>query len=104
MSEWLKENIEWLAWMINGILVGIFWALRKTFTRLELYVALEQRVIELEGRVDEMPSSEQMHSLELKIIELQGEINRIEPLLKRVEQQSNLLLENELIDRRGRIG
>jgi hypothetical protein len=94
--EWLEVNWKWLFAVLNVLFVIACWVLSRQFAKKDDHVALVGEVDKLKDKVELMPNTEQVHALELQIATLSGEIKSVVPLLKRVEHQSNLLLENEL--------
>lgn len=98
--EWLEANWKWLFAVLNFVFACAIWALTRQFAKKDDHVALAGKVSNLEEKVELLPDATQVHKLELQISELSGDIKSVMPLLKRVEHQSNLLLENEL-DKKG---
>lgn len=98
---WLEANWKGLFAVLNVVFGIVIWALTSTFAKKRDHEKLTSSVASLKERIESLPDAKQVHKLELQISELSGDIKIVQPLLKRVEHQSNLLLENEL-DKKGK--
>jgi len=57
---------------------------------------LKKDISTIQGRVESLPTKDDIHKLNLEISGLRGDIKEIKPELASVKRISNLLLENEL--------
>lgn len=57
---------------------------------------LKKDVSTIQGRLESLPTKDDIHKLNLEISGLRGDIKEIKPELAGVKRISNLLLENEL--------
>lgn len=81
--------------------------LAKTYAKRESVDALQgelstvkQRMDYLEKAVNDLPSHQEISTLKLEMSELRGDLKSIRPELKRLDRLSDLLLENELKDKK----
>lgn len=74
--------------------------LSKTYAKQESVEALRRELDTLETRFDELPTKAELHGLHLEIAGLRGELQSFGPRLERVQHLSDLLLENELKERK----
>lgn len=84
----------WLSWLAN------------TYAKKEEVEQLRRQMLEhrqkqdqLESKVAELPSHNELAALRLEVSELRGDLKEIRPVLNRLERLSDLLLENELKER-----
>jgi len=92
--------LEWWKQMLAaGLLVvgsgAIAW-MRGKFVSREQHDLLVQRVSAVENAVNELPSKDDLHELDKRLIEVGGKIDALSPQLKDVKRLTDLLMENEL--------
>jgi len=89
----------WKAFLGVGIAVisagAIAW-MYATFASKKAHDALVQRVAAVENTVSELPSKDDLHDLDTRLIEVGGKIDALSPQLADVKRLTDLLLENEL--------
>lgn len=66
----------------------------------EVKRSVKDDVTELENRLEKVPTSEDLHELELKIERLNTNIESVKPGLGHVQKLTDLLMENELREKR----
>lgn len=66
----------------------------------EVKRSVKDEVTELEKRLDKVPTIEDLHELELKIERLNTNIESVKPGLGHVQKLTDLLMENELREKR----
>ncbi|MCF2829820.1 MULTISPECIES: DUF2730 family protein [unclassified Pseudoalteromonas] len=66
----------------------------------EVKRAVSDDVRELERRIEKMPTTDDLHDLELKIERLNTNIESVKPGLSNVQKLTDLLMENELREKR----
>jgi predicted nucleic acid-binding Zn-ribbon protein len=74
--------------------------LSKTYAKQETVVTLQQKVNSLESSLNQLPTEKELHQLNLEISGLRGELQSLVPRLDQVQKLSDLLLENELKERK----
>ncbi|MDK2598647.1 DUF2730 family protein [Pseudoalteromonas obscura] len=92
--------IEWWKQMIAvGVVIvsagAIAW-LRATFVTKKAHDDLKQRVDAVEKTVEDLPSTEDLHELDKRLIEVGGKIDVLSPQLGDLKRVTDLLMENEL--------
>ena len=70
--------------------------LGKTFAKKEAVNELRQEMENMKGKVDQLPTKDELHNLHLDIANLRGDIRVISPQLAQVQKVSDLLYENQL--------
>ena len=102
--------MEALAWL--GKYWAMIWAglstagfvvmalLSKTYAKRDDLNDLKQRVTQVEDAVSGLPKKEDLHALALEMASLRGEISQLTPRLDGVQRLSDLLLENELQEKK----
>jgi len=96
MLAWLLEYWKLLALLINSAFIFVVWAMSKTFAKKEDFTHLEKTVESLKSVVKTVPTSADLHSVELQMKEMQGEFGGVKKLLSRVSYQLDMLVENEI--------
>ncbi|MGO2354650.1 MAG: DUF2730 family protein [Marinomonas foliarum] len=86
--------------LITTIALVIMALLSKTYAKQETVTTLQQRVDMLENIIHQLPTEKEIHALNLEISGLRGELRSFEPKLTQVQKLSDLLLENELKERK----
>lgn len=74
--------------------------LSKTYAKQESVITLQQKVDTLENSMSQLPTEKELHKLNLEISGLRGELRSFAPRLDQVQKLSDLLLENELKERK----
>tara|TARA_Y100000588_G_C14281520_1_gene937748 strand:+ start:28398 stop:28724 length:327 start_codon:yes stop_codon:yes gene_type:complete len=99
--EWWKQVLA-LGFLIVG--AGALAWLRSTFVTKKLHEksisGLETRLSAVENTVEDMPSAEDIHDLEKRLIEVGGKIDALSPQLGTLQRVTDLLMENELREKR----
>ncbi|WP_235956717.1 DUF2730 family protein [Pseudoalteromonas galatheae] len=97
MMEFLLE--WWKQMLAAGVVIvgagSIAW-LRATFVSRKAHNALELRVSAVEQTVDDLPSADDLHDLDKRLIEVGGKIDALSPQLATLQNTTSLLMENEL--------
>ena len=86
--------------LITTIGLVIMALLSKTYAKRESVEVLRRELNTLETRLDELPTKTELHGLHLEIAGLRGELQSFSPRLERVQHLSDLLLENELKEKK----
>lgn len=86
--------------LITTIGLVIMALLSKTYAKQETVVTLQQKVNSLEDVVRQLPKERELHALNIEIAGLRGELQSLVPRLDQVQKLSDLLLENELKERK----
>ncbi len=93
LIEWWKQVLA------AGVLIvgagSIAW-LKATFVSRVKHDELQQRVSAVEKAVDDLPSADDMHELDKRLIEVGGKIDVLSPQLGDLKRVTDLLMENEL--------
>ncbi len=69
--------------------------LSKTYAKKETVTDLQKDLESVKGKVDELPSKDELHNLHLEIANLRGDLKAVGPQLTQVAKVSDLLLQNE---------
>jgi hypothetical protein len=80
-----------------GLIVIIL--LSKTYAKREDVTGLAARVARVEQQLSDLPTEKELHTLQLEISELRGELRALAPELRQARRLADLLLENELKER-----
>jgi hypothetical protein len=80
-----------------GLVVIIL--LSKTYAKREDVTGLAARVARVEQQLKDLPTEKELHTLQLEISELRGELRALAPELRQARRLADLLLENELKER-----
>lgn len=99
MLEFIEKN-----WLIIYSLFQIaffilVWAMKKTYASKETVEMLDKRVDQLETEVKQLPDKDDHHALALKVNTVDGKIDGVSLQLSKLQNTTNLLLENELGDK-----
>lgn len=96
--EWetLRSNwaVIWAVLMSGVTIVQLL--LAKTYARREELEKVSNRLNILEHAVDDLPTRQELHNLQLEMSNLRGELRELAPSIRQVSRISDLLLENEL--------
>ncbi|MCG7565868.1 DUF2730 domain-containing protein [Pseudoalteromonas sp. CnMc7-15] len=99
--EWWKQFLA-LGFLIVG--AGALAWLRSTFvtkkSHEESINGLKTRLSAVENTVADMPSAEDIHELDKRLIEVGGKIDSLSPQLGNLQRVTDLLMENELREKR----
>ena len=99
---WLGKNWAMVWAMLTTVGLVIMALLSKTYAKRDDVKALESRMTRSEERLDDMPTKTDIHNLSLEISDLRGEIKELAPRLDGVQRLSDLLLENELQEKKSK--
>ncbi|KHD27264.1 hypothetical protein LH67_19580 [Xenorhabdus nematophila] len=92
----LRENwaMVWAAatTAFNVILV----LLSKTYAKRDEMEGLKMQVHQLEISLSTLPNRQELHTLQLDIANLRGDLSALQPELRQLRHLSDLLLQNEL--------
>lgn len=91
--EWWKAFIA-IACAI--VAAGALAWLRSTFVSKKEFEQHKQRLTDIEKTIEDLPSSEDLHELDKRLIEVGGKIDSLTPQLNDVKKLTDLLMENEL--------
>ncbi|CAM4175612.1 DUF2730 family protein [Pseudoalteromonas byunsanensis] len=91
--EWWKQILA-LSLLIVG--AGAVAWLRATFVSRTTHDELATRVSAVEQTVADLPSGEDLHDLDKRLIEIGGKIDALSPQLATLQNTTSLLMENEL--------
>jgi hypothetical protein len=118
--DWLVENFKMVQVFGWGIFALIIWALAATFlkkkdyqkdhgelkervktleqtyTEKDQHTKLASQVTRIETKLQELPDKNAMHKIEKEVGELKGSLSGINNLLKNINNQVNMLVENEI--------
>lgn len=94
--DWLVKYWAPIWAAITTVAIVVMALVGKTFVKRDEHTTLEQRVAAVEQTVEDLPSVDELHQLNLEISELRGDLKALQPQLQGVQRISNLLLENEL--------
>jgi hypothetical protein len=99
--EWYKTFLT-----VGVAIVGaaaLAW-LRSTFVTKKAHddvsKALESRLSAVEKTIEDLPNSEDLHELDKRLIEVSGKIDGLNPQLTDLKRLTDLLMENELREKR----
>lgn len=88
----------WAAITTAGLVIIAL--LSKTYAKQESVEELKREIDSLESRFNDLPTKAELHNLHLEIAGLRGELQSFGPRLERVQHLSDLLLENELKEKK----
>lgn len=118
--DWIIANFKMLQILVWGLVGLIIWALAVTFLKKKDYqkdhgelkervktleqtyteknhhTELASKVTKIETKLEELPDKNAMHNLEKEVGELKGSLSGIQNLLKNINNQVNMLVENEI--------
>lgn len=86
--------------ILTTIFLVVMAFLSKTYAKQESVEELKREIDLLENRFNELPTKAELHTLHLEIAGLRGELQSFGPQLQRVQHLSDLLLENELKEKK----
>lgn len=89
-----------VAAILNVLFFLIAWGLSRTFARKDEVETVSREQILIKERVSNLASHADVASLKLSIEKLRGDIREINPKLAGLDRISNLLLENELKEKK----
>ncbi|CAB5646018.1 DUF2730 family protein [Providencia hangzhouensis] len=100
MLDAFKEHWSMIYSVITfaGGLVLFF--LSKTYAKRDDVEILKTQVRELQSSLESLPNRQELHNLQLDIASLRGEIKAISPELRQLRHMSDLLLQNELKEKK----
>lgn len=98
--DWLLKYWPILIVLYSGVFTMVIFALHRTYAKRDDHMKLRSEVDQISLQLNNLPSEKELHKLELKIERLSGDIKRIEPGLTSVKTLSDMLLENELLNRK----
>lgn len=93
---WLSIVREYVVPVLSAVVTagGIFMTLmRRAFVPRENFGALRGRVEKIEGRLDSLPTREDVHQLNVEIITLRGDLKAVGAAMRSISHQNELLLE-----------
>jgi len=99
---WLGKNWAMVWAMLTTVGLVIMALLSKTYAKRDDMQRIEQRVIHIESKVDDLPTKTDLHNLALEMSSLRGEMSQLAPRLDGVQRLSDLLLENELQEKKSK--
>lgn len=79
--------------------LGLFF-LSKTYAKREDVEVLKGQVRELQANLESLPNRQELHNLQLEIANLSGDIKAVSPELRQLRHLSDLLLQNELKEKK----
>lgn len=82
--------------LISTLFCAVVWAMGKKYATQEHVDKLERRVAKAEGDIDKLPTDEEIHQLEMKIVKIGAKMDGLSGQLSKFEYMVKLLLENEL--------
>lgn len=118
--DWAVENFKIVQFFVWAIFALIVWALsvtflkkkdyqeahgdlkdrvktlEQTYTEKDHHTELASKVTKIETLLKELPDKNSMHHLEKEVGSLRGSLNGIDNLLKNINNQLNMLVENEI--------
>lgn len=86
--------------VLNVLFFLIAWGLSRTFARKDELDTLSREQLLIKERITNLASHSDVASLKVCIERLRGDIKEINPKLEGLGRISNLLLENELKDKK----
>jgi len=93
LSEWPKLILTGAFTIVGG---GIVAWVRGSFVSKKAHDKLVERVTKVETTVEELPSADDLHELDKRLIEVSGKLDTANALFSQVNKTTDLLMENEL--------
>lgn len=82
--------------LISTLFCAVVWAMGKKYATQEHVDKLERRVAKSESDINNLPTDDDIHQLELKIVALGSKMDGLSSQLSKLEYMTQMLLENEL--------
>ncbi|MFQ2172401.1 MULTISPECIES: DUF2730 family protein [Aeromonas] len=99
MWEFIVKNWGPLYALASLVGLVVIILLSKTYAKREDVTGLAARVARVEQQLSDLPTEKELHTLQLEISELRGELRALAPELRQARRLADLLLENELKER-----
>lgn len=96
MWEFIVKNWGPLYALASLVGLVVIILLSKTYAKREDVTGLAARVARVEQQLSDLPTEKELHTLQLEISELRGELREMKPDLRQNRRLAELLLENEL--------
>jgi membrane protein insertase Oxa1/YidC/SpoIIIJ len=98
--QWLIDNWAPLWAVVTTLAMLVLALMSKTYASRDDVQALTGRVDRVEEKLDGLPTKTDLHQLALEMAGLRSELSLVIPKLDGVQRISDLLLENELQERK----
>lgn len=82
-----------------AVAIGLM-LLSKTYAKRDDVELMKRQLNELEVSLATLPNRAELHSLQLEIASLRGDIKAVAPELRQLRHMSDLLLQNELKEKK----
>ncbi|WP_218651999.1 DUF2730 family protein [Limnobaculum xujianqingii] len=90
-----------MIWSIGtAVLLSILGLLSRTYAKREDVEMLKAHMTALEKSLSSLPSQKELHALQLDIANLRGDLKEAKPELRNLRALSDLLLQNELKEKK----
>ncbi|MGA5655249.1 DUF2730 family protein [Rahnella contaminans] len=103
MGEFMRNHVPGIALLISfcGFMATVFLALlAKTYAKHEEVEDLKNRIITIETALNALPTVEQFHRVEMAVSDVSGDVKEIKSSINAIGRTTELLLENELKERK----
>ena len=91
--------LKWWApiWaMVTTAGVVVLALMQKTYAKRDDIVALNTRVESLQSLLKNLPTQSELHSLQLEVSELRGDLKVFSPQIQTLQKFQDMLIENEV--------
>jgi len=96
MINWLLKYYPLVFLVFNGVFWLIVYVLHKTYAKRESVDFLEKEVLLINANINNLPDKAEIHSLDVRLEYLSGDIRRLETGILGIRTTLEMLLENEL--------
>ncbi|EGT3609594.1 DUF2730 family protein [Morganella morganii] len=100
MLDVLREHWSMIYTVVTGaVAIGLL-LLSKTYAKRDEVELMNRRLSELEVALATLPNRAELYNLQLEIANLRGDIKAVAPELQQLRRMSDLLLQNELKEKK----
>nr|ELR5228514.1 DUF2730 family protein [Providencia rettgeri] len=100
MLDVLKEHWSIIWAVATSVVSLVLLLLSKTYAKRDEVEVMKQQLNQLESSLSTLPNRAELHNLQLEIASLRGDIKAVSPELRQLRHLSDLLLQNELKEKK----
>lgn len=100
MLDALREHWAIIWAIVTSVASLVLLLLSKTYAKRDEVEVMKQQLNQLEISLSTLPNRTELHNLQLEIASLRGDIKAVSPELRQLRNLSDLLLQNELKEKK----
>ncbi|WP_336845221.1 DUF2730 family protein [Providencia rettgeri] len=100
MLDVLREHWSIIWAVVTSVASLVLLLLSKTYAKRDEVEVMKQQLNQLEISLSTLPNRTELHNLQLEIASLRGDIKAVSPELRQLRNLSDLLLQNELKEKK----